>query len=309
MNDVHLGPGAEFDLIRELLARWGARATGVGDDAAVVDVPRGDQLVASVDAAVEDRHFRTRYFTPREIGYRAAAAALSDLAAMAARPLGVLVAIELPDDWRGRLMAVADGIGDAVDVAHAKILGGNLSGADRFSITTTVLGSAFRPLSRATARAGDLVYVTGRLGGAAEALRRLEAGESAAGFRDRLCRPRPRLAEARWLAERGASAGIDISDGLAADTAHVANASRVSLELDAACIPCADGIDVEVALQSGEEYELLVSSPRAFDVAEFERQFGLPLTAIGHVVDGEPGRVRVAGARVAHLHGHNHFSR
>lgn len=309
MNEVPLGVGAEFDLIRELLARWGDRATGIGDDAAIVNVPRGDRLVVSVDASVEDRHFRARYLAPREIGYRAIAAALSDLAAMAAEPLGVLVAIELPDEWRSRVTEIADGIGEAVGAARTTVLGGNLSGADRLAITTTVLGAAFKPLARATARVGDTVYVTGRVGGAAEALRRLEAGGSADGFRERLSRPLPRIAEARWLADRGASAAIDVSDGLAADAGHIASASRVAIELDASRIPCVGGVAVETALRSGEEYELLVSSPRPFDVGEFEQRFALPLTAIGRVVEGEPGTVRVEGARVANLLGHDHFSR
>ena len=99
---IPLGRGREFDAIRALLARWGDRAVGVGDDAAVVHVPRGDELVASVDAAIENRHFRDDWLTPREIGYRAVTAALSDLAAMAAQPLGILLALALPERWSRR---------------------------------------------------------------------------------------------------------------------------------------------------------------------------------------------------------------
>jgi thiamine-monophosphate kinase len=91
-----LGPGEEFDAIRRMLERWGDLAVGIGDDAAIIDLPRGDRLVASVDSTVENRHFRSGWLTPREIGYRAVAAALSDLAAMAARPAGILVALSIP---------------------------------------------------------------------------------------------------------------------------------------------------------------------------------------------------------------------
>src|SRR4051794_31527869 len=94
-----LGAGLEFEAIRAMIARWGDRASGIGDDAAVLRVPRGDALVASVDTSIENRHFRPEWLTPREIGYRAVTAALSDLAAMAASPLGVLVALALPERW------------------------------------------------------------------------------------------------------------------------------------------------------------------------------------------------------------------
>src|SRR5262245_42670453 len=109
---------AEFDAIKAMLARWGARAVGIGDDAAVLDAPRGDSLVVSVDTSVEGRHFKREWLSPREIGYRAVAAALSDLAAMAALPVGVLVALGVPRGWRDSLLELADGIGDAVEVAR-----------------------------------------------------------------------------------------------------------------------------------------------------------------------------------------------
>src|SRR4051812_39417415 len=122
-----LAGGAEFDTIRALLARWGAAARGIGDDAAILDVPRGDSLVASVDATVEGRHFRDAWLTPREIGYRAAIAAMSDLAAMAAHPLGMLLALALPARWRSNVDALADGLGDAAREHAVPIVGGNIT--------------------------------------------------------------------------------------------------------------------------------------------------------------------------------------
>jgi thiamine-monophosphate kinase len=305
---IALGAGAEFDAIRRMIDRWGPRVQGIGDDAAIVRLPRGDALVTSVDTAVENKHFKAEWLTPREISYRAVAAALSDLAAMAARPLGVLIAMTVPDRWRSHLMALADGIGDAVDVAGTTIRGGNMSDGSELSITTTVFGTAFAPLFRAGANAGDGVYVTGRLGAPATALRLLGKGTAPGEYRERFAHPMPRIAEALWLADRGASAAIDISDGLVADVGHLAAASGVRVELDAALIPRFTDVAVEVALASGEEYELVVTAPAALDSAEFEGRFGLPLTRIGIVTSMRGDPVVVHGA-LDRVHGHDHFSR
>jgi thiamine-monophosphate kinase len=302
-----LGPGAEFDAIRALVSRWGDRSIGIGDDAAVLSVPRGNRLVVSVDTAIENQHFRA-YLTPREIGYRAVTAALSDLAAMAAEPIAILVAIALPPAWRDELGELGDGIGEAAAVARTRIAGGNLSDASEASITTTVLGSAFAPLMRSGARAGDRVYVTGSFGAPAEALRRLDGGEAAGVYRERFVRPTARIAEARWLADRGVSSAIDVSDGLIADARHVAHASGVTIELDASRVPCVDGIAPERAIASGEEYELLVTKPCALDVQAFENRFATALTEIGRVSAGAAA-VHLIGARFANAHGHDHFFR
>jgi thiamine-monophosphate kinase len=309
MTNTPLGPGVEFDAIRALLERWGSKAVGIGDDAAILSLTRGESLVASVDASVEGRHFRRGWLTPREIGYRAVTAALSDLAAMAARPVGVLIAIGLGDGWREELLEIADGIGEAVTGANTVIRGGNISAASELSITTTVFGEAFEPLTRTRARAGDEVYVTGLLGGVGEALRRLERGEDSGSFRERFAHPSARIIEARWLATRGASACIDISDGLVGDLRHLAAASRVSIAVDAAKVPCVGSVTAEDALSSGEEYELIVTSPEALDTAAFSARFGIPLTRIGSVGKGSPGMVTVQGARVATAASHDHLSR
>jgi len=309
MNDaMPLGPGAEFDAIRRLLERWGPLAAGIGDDAAVLRPPRGDLMVVSVDSSIEGRHFEAGWLSAREIGYRAVAAALSDLAAMAARPLGVLIALGVPGQWRAQLDELADGIGEAVGTARTHILGGNLSGAGELSISTTVVGSAYAPLARNGAKPGDRVYVTGRLGAPGWVVERLRAGEPPGAHRERFARPTPRLAEARWAADGGASAAIDISDGLGADARHVAAASGVSLDLDGARIPCVDGVSVEIAVRSGEEYELLLAAPRPLDCVEFEARFGIPLTEIGRVGTGTAGTVRISGVAAANVGGWNHFS-
>lgn len=308
-RETPLGPGAEFDAIRALLERWGDLATGIGDDAAVFAVPRGESVVASVDATIEGLHFKRGWWSPREIGYRAVTAALSDLAAMAARPLGVLVALGLPEAWRDDVGAIADGIAEAASAARTVIRGGNISAATELSITTTVFGSAFTPLARSGATPGERVYVTGRFGAPRAALRSIESGGDAGTFRDRLVRPSARIEEARWLADNGATAAIDVSDGLVADLRHLAAASRMSIAIDVALVPCVEGVDAETALSSGEEYELIVTAPGALDGASFESRFGIPLTEIGTVGKGTPGLVSVHGARVANVAGHDHLSR
>ena len=307
-GELTLGPGAEFDAVRAMLAEWGPTAVGIGDDAAVLQLARGDVLVASVDTAVEGRHFERGWLSAHDVGYRAVAAALSDLAAMAARPVGILVAMSVPDAWRASIVDIAGGIGDAVKRAGTTIRGGNLASGGELSITTTVLGVAFTVLSRAGARVGDRVYVTGRLGAPAAALELLRLGRSAGQFHDRFARPEPRLAEARWLAREGASAAIDISDGLVSDAGHLAAASGVCVSIDAARVPLVEGVSLEVGLGSGEEYELLVTTPDRFDSNEFANRFGIPLTEIGRVGDGHAGTVEVSGARVARHAGHDHFS-
>jgi thiamine-monophosphate kinase len=308
---LELGGRREFDIIRAMLGVWGPDAHGIGDDAAVLSVPNGHRLIASTDASFEGVHFRREWFTPREIGARAAAAALSDLAAMAATPLGLLLALALPQSWLPEIEEVARGVGEMASRSRCPIVGGNLARADVLSLTITVLGSAVAPLTRAGARVGDALYVTGLLGGSVSALQALTRGTPVrAADRERFAAPRPRIDEARWLAERGATAAIDISDGLLADAGHLAAASAVAIELDPTRYPCVEGVSAAVAAWSGEEYELLVAFPPNLipDVDAFRERFGLPLTAIGRVTQGEGVRQRGSAVRVEFPSGHDHFS-
>jgi thiamine-monophosphate kinase len=313
-HGVSLGPGREFDIIRDLVRRWGDAARGIGDDAAVLDVAPGTHLVASTDASVENVHFRREWVTPSEIGYRAAAAALSDLAAMAATPLGILVALSVPESWRPRLGEIADGIGDASRVLNAPIIGGNLTRGAELSLTITVLGSVAKPVRRDGARAGDAVYVTGTLGGTGRATAAWEAGATPTPEnRARFARPIPRIREAVWLAARDATAAIDVSDGLVADAGHVAAASGVDICIELDAVPVVAGATPTTAIVSGEEYELAVTTRTPFDQHAFAREFGVPLTRIGTVVpagDERPRvRLRSRGAFVDPPPGHDHFSR
>lgn len=296
-----MGPGREFALIRALVERWGPLAADIGDDAAVLPpVPPGASRVISTDACVEGVHFRPEWLSPAEVGARAVAAALSDLAAMGARPEFVLLALTLPPSWEAAVPALADGIGAVVAEAGARIIGGNCARGAAFALVTTVLGAAGRPVPRSGARPGDLVVVTGALGGPGEALRALLAGtEPGAWARARFARPVPRWREGLCLAQGGATAMIDISDGVVADAGHLAAASGVAVRLDPLRLPVGAGIAPDAALASGEEYELLATLPP-------ERLAGVraawrggdgalaPLTVVGVV---EPGSgVRADGA-------------
>ena len=312
MSDEHLrlGEGREFDAIRAMLDEWGPRAIGVGDDAAVVSIPAGERLVVSTDASVEGVHFQRAWMSSAEIGERAASAALSDLAAMAATPLGILLALAVPERWQDELPELARGVGWAAARARCLIIGGNLTRGSELSLTLTVLGSAAEPLGRAGARPGDRLFVTGRLGGPGAALRELLAERTPTPEdRARFVAPAPRLDEARWLAARGAHAAIDISDGLLADAAHLARASGVTLALDLAAIPRVDGVTADEAASSGEEYELLVAMPpeAALDVDAFVGEFGIPLTDVGRVMELGAELVGTDGVAPSPPLGHDHL--
>ena len=188
------------------------------------------------------------------------------------------------------------------------IIGGDLSSGKVLSLTITALGSVTRPLSRAGARPGDRVYVTGELGGADAAVRAWSAGkEPKDRDRARFAHPIPRIDAAIGLAARGATSAIDISDGLAADLAHVAAAGKVRIEIDADRIPRAPGVSVAEAAGAGEEYEIVVTAPN-IDVRRFTEEFGLELTEIGRVVAGSPGvELRQGGEHIDTPAGFDHF--
>jgi thiamine-monophosphate kinase len=309
-DETSLGPGREFDLVRVMMSRWGTRAHGIGDDATVLDVPQGEQLIVSTDTSLEDVHFRREWLSPEEIGWRATVAALSDLAAMAATPLGVLIALTLPRAWMDALGALAEGVAAAASAAGAPIVGGDLTHGEPLAVTVTVVGSSAAPLRRSGAQAGDTLWLTGQLGGPALALAAWGEGrQPAPEARARFAHPLPRIREAQWLVAAGATAGIDISDGLGGDAGHLAAASGVRVILDAEALPRFADADMSMAQRSGEEYELLVTTGSSFDAGAFQKEFGLSLTRIGTVEKGEPGvDLLIGGERVASPAGYDHFS-
>jgi len=242
-RNLDLGPGNEFDIVRILLAEWGNAAKRIGDDAAILDVPAGERLVVSTDTSLEGVHFRRDWLNSFEIGYRATAAALSDLAAMAARPLGVLIAITLPEGNKQEAREIATGIREGASAVLCPIVGGDLSSGKDLSLTITALGSTSHPIARSGAKIGQRVYVTGRLGGPAAAVRAWRAGGVPTDAdRARFASPVPRIEPAIGLAARGATSAIDVSDGLMADVGHIAAASKVCIEIDAERVPRVAGV-------------------------------------------------------------------
>jgi thiamine-monophosphate kinase len=211
--------------------------------------------------------------------------------------------------WRAGIDEIADGIGEAAEQSCARIVGGDLSEGRDLSLAITVLGTAEHPLRRSGARVGDRVYVTGELGGPLAAIKAL-AGDLTPlpAHRERFAHPVPRIREAQWLVARGANAGIDISDGLAADLGHIAAASGVCVALSLDRVPAMQGISASDAASSGEEYELAVTSPKSLDTRGFMQEFGIPLTEIGAVEAGRAVvRVFDRGAPVATPSGYLHF--
>ncbi|MEO7218107.1 MAG: thiamine-phosphate kinase [Gemmatimonadaceae bacterium] len=310
-DEIAFGPGKEFRFIRRLIRRFGALASGIGDDAALVHVPRDNMLAISTDTSVEHIHFRRDWLTLDEVGYRAVTGAISDLAAMGAAGVGILIALTTPNEPRENLDALSDGIARAAATSGVRIYGGDTTRGSVLSLTITVFGNVRESLRRDAARAGHHVYVTGVLGGPAAAMRALADGtELLPEWRERFAKPHARIREARWLAGRGVRAAIDISDGLLADAAHVAAASNVQITIDLDRLPVVAGVDALFAARSGEEYELLLTSAIPIDCEAFQSRFGIGLTEIGTVSDGKPGVGVMMSGRAVDVDpmGYDHFS-
>ena len=318
--DTELGPGPEFDRIREIARVLGPRAHSLGDDCALL--PDGDGVLAlSTDVSVEGVHFRLDWIDLAEAGWRATAAALSDLAAEGAGPVGVLSAISVPHRAaEGDLAAVAAGIGEAAAAAGAAVIGGDLSAGPVWSVAITVVGRAPRAVTRVGARPGDGIWVTGVLGGARAALEAWRRGAAPVDdARRAFARPEPRISAGLWLAAHGARAMLDLSDGLAGDAGHLAAASGVRIDLELELVPVAAAVIAEAkrldlpvqqfATEGGEDFELLVALSPDFDsaaVLEFEEACGIALTRIGTVARGRGVRAELAGRRLE-LRGYDHF--
>ncbi len=315
---LRLGPGPEFDRIRAIIERLDLQASGLGDDCVLLPAERG-YLALSTDVSVEGIHFRLDWITLAEAGWRATAAALSDLAAEGAKAIGVLTAVTVPTAApEAELLELMSGVGAAAASVGGTVLGGDLSSGPVWSISVTVVGDTTTPVRREGARPGNELWVSGVLGGSRAALEAWRRGEQpSAAARERYARPQPRIAAGRWLATNGAQAMIDLSDGIAGDAGHLAAGSGVALDVDLRDLPLAPGVQEEAsrlrispqqfAAEGGEDYELLVALPRGFNGADaFTRDLGLPLTRIGTIVEGQGTRFLYDGKSTV-LTGFNHF--
>lgn len=309
---------------RELIARI-ARATairtgvtlGIGDDAAVI---AGDPAsVVTQDLLVDGVHFRRSTSTLVDIGHKAMAANLSDLAAMGAVPVAVFIGLGLPaDDPLGAeaIDALYSGMESLAAIHGVTIAGGDITRAPALILAVTAMGqmpAGVAPCRRSTARPGDVVCVTGTLGGAGAGLLLLDRPELAPGIaeadalRDASRRPTPRVHAGRRLAAEGVTAMMDCSDGLALDASRLADASHVGIEIDLDAVPMAPGVrqvaeaagcaaDL-LAATGGDDYELIVTVPAAL-VAHLTAAIDVPLTPVGRVVDGSGVLLLRAGVTV-----------
>ena len=314
----------EFELlarVRERIPPAGPRLRlGSGDDAAVT-VP-GGATATSVDAVVDGIHFRREQASLRQIGHKALATALSDLAAMGAEAGEAYVTLGVPPDLdEDGCLELLDGMAALAEQTGTALAGGDVTRAGELFLAIAVVGHADEAgdfLTRAGARPGDALVLTGEVGGARAGLTLLEdprleerAPTAAAALRARQLEPHPRLRAGRVLARAGATATIDLSDGLAGDALHLAERSDVGLRIDAERVPLAAGA-IEVldssgeglllALEGGEDYELLAAIPPE-RLSQAKRELhetgeDVPLTAIGEVVEGEGVELRLPGGRL-----------
>ena len=324
---------SEFDLIRRYFRPAGpsgdpvadARVVlGVGDDAALLRPDAGHEVVVSTDTVVEGRHFFPDH-PPESLGHKALAASLSDLAAMGAEPLGVLLSLAVPEAEDAWLTPFSEGFLRLARAMRAPLVGGDTVRGP-CSAGVTVLGQvpAGRALQRSGARPADRVVVTGELGGAAIGLaaeiRRRDEGARPPDANDPVCKrlfwPQPRLAAG--LALRGhAHAAIDLSDGLLADLGHICAASGCGARVDWPAVPldpALAGADAalarECALGGGDDYELLLALPPEAELAPLAEAAGVALHVIGEFTTGDA--IRVVDATGAPLDagrsGHDHFA-
>jgi thiamine-monophosphate kinase len=325
----------EFELLaklRERLPGNGPRVElGSGDDAAVT-VP-GGATATSVDAVVEGVHFRRGEAPLETVGRKALSTALSDLAAMGAEAGEAYVVLGAPPDFdEPSFLELLDGLLAVAAEAGVTLAGGDVTAAPALTLAVTVVGHAASPeklVTRAGAEPGDLLVVTGELGGAAAGRLLLDDPALAAAvpeataehLRLRQLDPTPRLRSGLALASAGARAMIDLSDGLAGDAGHLATASGVSIRIDGGSVPLAKGVaevaaaagcdPLQLAVAGGEDYELLAALP-AESLGAASTAIGeaaeTGLSPIGEVRSGEGVEVRLPGGGLLEARGYDHFA-
>lgn len=342
-------PG-ELALLRQIRSRAAQAGSsslrlGIGDDCALLRTRPGEELAITTDLSIAGRHFRLDWHTPESVGHRTLARGLSDLAATGARPVAAFLSLGLPRELtiaKGRHKAspsaypstwVArffDGLFALADSHKTPLAGGDLAESP-IAVADIVLVGAVprgRALLRSGARPGDLLYVTGNLGGAAAGLGLLAelSGASAKTAHPRPPRfpqklaallaphlyPQPRIAQGLWLQRRAlATAALDLSDGLSTDLAHLCEESRVAAEVDSAALPIHPSATLDQALHGGEDYELLFTASPSTRIPRTIA--GIQITRIGRILRARSSRPLITlltpqGPQSLEPQGWEHFS-
>lgn len=318
----------EFGLIQRLVQRLASPAgviLGPGDDAAILN-PRPGLLLATTDMLIEGVHFDLSFSGPADVGFKALTVSVSDIAAMGGSPWWATIALGVPAGTSiETLDGLYDGLAEAARAHGVAIVGGDTVAAPSLTVSITLAGTADSPVRRDGARAGDVIGVTGDLGAAAAGLALLRAANEDSAARaladanpDLLAahrRARARVSEGLAAAAAGATAMIDVSDGLAADIGHICERSGLGAVIDEDAIPVARGVAEvaswlgrapwEIALGGGDDYELVITLPDS-SVGALARAFeGVPLTVIGRMQEGSG--LRLAGGGEIAAAGWDHF--
>jgi len=330
-------PGGELALLQTIRARAAGIPSsrsrvrlGIGDDCALLRLKAGEELAITTDLSIEGRHFRLDWHPPESVGHRTLARGLSDLAAMGARPVAAFLSLGLPREltvssngkssWVDRFL---DGLLALAAKHHVPLSGGDLAESPLAIADIVLTGAVLRgkALLRSGAKPGDRIYVTGSLGGAAAELAALTQSPQSFAQCTATAKttphlphlyPQPRIAQGLWLRKhRLASAAMDLSDGLSTDLTHLCEESGVAAEIDSTALPLGPGATQAMALEGGEDYELLFTAHAS---AKIPRTIaGVAITAIGRVIRAKKKHPRVtllteAGPQPLEPHGWEHFS-
>jgi thiamine-monophosphate kinase len=296
---------------------------GIGDDCAILRLSPGSELLVTTDLCLENVHFRRDWHPAPVVGHRCLTRGLSDIAAMGGTPLACFLSLGLPKNGLPKNLSQAwvngflRGLLNLAKQFNVQLAGGDISSAPQITADIIVTGQvpAGKAVLRSGARTGDRIYVTGSLGGSAAVLKQLYSGKTA-----RLARssphffPTPRLEVGKWLRKQGvATAMIDLSDGLSVDLTHICEESGVSALITTRSIPVGKGVDLQLALHGGEDYELLFTASKRASVPT--KIAGIKITEIGEIrnrsnystaiqILGENGKVKPLPQR-----GWEHFSK
>ena len=317
MKVSELGEFGLIDLLAQIVARtknpkdtsWQCLLNGIGDDAAAWRIENPIQL-ATTDSLVQDTHFDLNIIKWEELGWKAIAVNLSDIAAMGGIPRYALVSLSLPGELEtDNVSRLYKGMAQIAKQFGVAIAGGNIASADKTVINVTVLGSleSASMLTRSAAEPGDQIAVTGYLGLSAAGLKMLKQhlkfdNQTTQLLREAHLTPMPRVDEGQILLHRGVKAAIDVSDGVIADLTHICQASRVSARINQEALLIHPALKknfksdyLQLALSGGEDYELLFTASNMI-MTRLRKTMPCPITVIGEITQGKPGHVTLIDA-------------